>query len=329
MRAPLATLLILVVLTVPVAAAHVPRIADGGDAFEDATELGDATKSWAIYGSLDPGGARYFAFDANEADEIVMSVFTPPGSQADFDLALVGPGLPRTDTHGFDIPEGDGIVWAEGAEDATLMFEPFAPSAIRQIAELRVDAPATGRYHIIVQSTDATAGAFSIGLGEQERFTLQEWLATPLRVLQARVWAGQSPTLLFVPFTIGGALALAYGIHRRESARRLAARTAAGLLAGGAALTLIQTALAAWAAPPGAAVLVPLVFAAIALALAWGAIRSANRPRSWRNRAALLAMGIAGLALWAGAVVGPLLLIIAALVPARSIVTARPGRPAA
>jgi hypothetical protein len=96
---------------------------------------------------------------------------------------------------------------------------------------------------------------------------------------------------------------------------------AAGLLyLGSGAATLFQTAIALLLAPAGTAVLVTLVFAMIALGAGAAAVSisaHSSDPTPRRFRVLMAVIGIAGIAAWAGLILGPVLAFVSALIPDR------------
>jgi hypothetical protein len=95
----------------------------------------------------------------------------------------------------------------------------------------------------------------------------------------------------------------------------------AGLLFIGTGLaTLLQTGIALQMARAGPVVLVTLAFAAIAFGAGAAAVRlslHSGEPAGMRSRITMVAIGVVGLAAWAGVIVGPVLAFVTAIMPRR------------
>jgi hypothetical protein len=146
----------------------------------------------------------------------------------------------------------------------------------------------------------------------------------PIDIIGVRLWQGQSLLLIFGPYlavlVIG--LGLLFG---RQKRKQMSPASWSGLVAGllylgsGTAL-MIQTGIAVRMAAAGPAVLVTLAFAAIAFGAGAAAVSASIRspdPTPRRFRVLMALIGIAGIAAWAGLIVGPVLAFVSALIPDR------------
>jgi predicted Na+-dependent transporter len=101
-----------------------------------------------------------------------------------------------------------------------------------------------------------------------------------------------------------------------------------GLLFLGTGATVVsQTILSISRSPLDASVIVTLIFVILPISLGLLAIRLAVRtPVRWtlRSRLYLVLLGCAGLAIWAGFLIGPALVIAAAVIPSKAAPAAMP-----
>ncbi len=119
-----------------------------------ATPIPDPTKSWAIYADLHEGGeAQYYTFDIHqgEAVHVTLLASTDPSEEGFLPtMALMGPGLqgPGRVPPFVQEPPGAGAVVLEGRRPAGATYEAFAPSSFYELADVKMEAPATGTYYI-------------------------------------------------------------------------------------------------------------------------------------------------------------------------------------
>ncbi len=242
------------------------------------------------------------------------------------DLTLMGPGLTNEGTAPayVDVPEGAGVVAREGARAAEPTYEPFSATAFYAIAEVSLNAPSTGAYYLAVHDPSA-AGAFGIAIGNREAFTIDEWIFTPLALLSVYEWTGQNVVLVLLPsvltVAIGAPLLLWYRRGRPPRSASALGLTFAGLLFVGSGVSVLaQMATALTQVRPGADLSVTVILALIPLLLGFFTLRIALAPSPrWGTRARIkaIALGIIALFAWAGFLVGPLLAIVAAVLPTR------------
>lgn len=314
---------------VPSARAHAPLGTGGNESLAGATIVPDPTKSWAIYGDLQQGGeARYYRFEVALGQKVHIMLFTTTSVQdVGFlpGVVLMGPGIAGTGTVPayVETPPGAGAMAVRGSRAARAAYEPFSPSAFVQLAEITITAPASGTYFVAVHD-DARGGHYGLAIGEREAFTLSEWLRMPLVFPALYAWEWQSLPLVFLPALIVCGLVAIGIVRRHRRGRRLDLigwmAAAAGLLfLATAVTTLAQTILSVARSSLGASVVVTLVFVGLQAALGWVSVRIAVRSaRRWTvgSRIQLVLVALVAVAVWAGYVVGPLLLVVASFVPA-------------
>ena len=288
-------ILILALAIVPTASAHAPIGSGDNESLATATRVTDPTKSWAIYGALHEGGeANYYQFDAAQGQHIHLTLLTTTAAEdATFtpSLVLMGPGLPSQGTvpSFVQTPPGAAVLAQSGARPAQATYEAFGPSAYRQLADLALDAPASGTYVVAVQNADR-GGHYGLAIGDRESFTLSEWLLNPFSLLSVYTWERQNLALLLAPALAVLALGLWLLVRRHLGGRRLDLMGWLAALAGLACLGTGATVLSQmlWSlsqAPADGLVIVTVLFALLP-ALVGGltlrlAVRSAGQ---WTGR---------------------------------------------
>ncbi|WFN33833.1 hypothetical protein L1S32_08255 [Methanogenium sp. S4BF] len=230
-----AGMLVLSLLLITPAAAHVPLTSGGNAHIDDAFPVADPTKSWVVYGALSGGGdVRYYRMDMEAGDELRLSLFTPEGA-ASFvpGIVVTGPGLPSAGALPpfVEMPHPDGghhdedhmnpltgepmddaggetaaygAVVIEGTVPAGAEFEPFTPSALYPAAGYSHDVAEPGVWYVAIYApeTSASGGNFGLAVGYREEFTLSEWLLVPFSVLGIHRWEGQSWMLILGPLAV-------------------------------------------------------------------------------------------------------------------------------
>lgn len=323
-------LLLMAVLVVPTVTAHAPLGPGSNESLATATRVPDPTKSWAIYADLHEGGeAQYYVFDVAQGQHIHVSLLTTTAAEdANFTpgVLLMGPGL---GDQGFvpsfvEIPAGANILALNGTRPPQATYEAFAPSAFVQLADISLDAPANGTYYVAVQDA-ARGGHYGLAIGDRESFTLSEWLLTPFSLLSVYEWERQSLPLVLLPAVATAALGLFLLVRRHRAGKSLDRigwmGSVAGLLFLGTGGTVLsQMLLSMSRSAVDAFAIVTLVFAVLPIVLGLGTLRVVLRHSGhWtpRSRIYLIALGGGALVAWAGFVVGPILAIMAAVVPSR------------
>jgi hypothetical protein len=312
-------------LMVPVCA-HVPVISGDNNNIGGATVINNPGKTYVFYGEFHENGeVAYYRMDLKPGDQFSVSLMNAGMDSPVPDMAILSPNrsqpgenIPR----GVNIPEGYGEEIIPGARPAGAEYEPFAPSVIFTVGRYSQTVTVPGAYYIAVISP-ANDTAYSIATGHREEFSVSEWVMVPFSVIRTRVWEGQSIPDIFAPFfaiTVIGAIMVMRRERKKGTRPRLAfwLATSAGLCyLGGASVTFVQMihALEITGFSPGAGitlilVVIPAFLGFIALRLARGPV-----PRSVQDRLFIAGIGGLGLAFWAGFFIGPVMAVIAALVP--------------
>lgn len=319
-------------LLMPVALAHSPLTAGDNESLATATVVPDPTKSWAIYRELHEGGeAQYYRFDIVKGQRIHVSLLTSPDPEdRGFTPGLVLMG-PRIISQGIvpdyvEVPEGVGSLAVCGKQPAKATYEPFSPSSFYLLADLDLDAPASGAYYIAVYEP-SRGGHYSIAIGYIESYTLSEYILIPINLISVYQWEGQSLALIFAP--MGATVAIGLGLmvwrwRNREFLRTPSGwvGTLAGLLFLGTGVTVLyQMAFALTWATAVPEVGITIVFALVHILLGVGILRivlSGRRKLDARTRVYLAILGILGFFAWVGLLLGPTLALIASFLPFKS-----------
>jgi len=319
--------ILLMVIILPVDA-HVPISADNNNNLNTALSVEKPLKSYAIYGHLhDAGDVGYYQFNLNAGDQLKLSLMSTGFDAPVPDMVVMSPGnsesindLPQT----IDVPPGYRAEMIKGQKPVTAEYEPFSPAAIFNVASYTKNITQPGTYYVAVISP-ADETQYSVAVGYLEEFSLQEWVLVPINLINTHLWEGQSIIAILTPFLAIFILGLIL-IARRERDNKIKKprsfwlATIAGLCyLGGASIVLVQMVRVLRVTGPSAGVIITLIFALIPILLGIWALRIARSPspQSKKDRVSLGIIGLLGLLFWAGLIIGPVIAIIAALVPER------------
>ena len=325
----LGTLLAAALTLTPAALAHAPLAVGDNESLATATRVADPTKSWAVYAELHEGGeAQYYRFEAVRGDTIPLQLFTSPAEDSSGfvpTFAIMGPGVRDEGTAPtlLERPPGAGVRIVPGAPSPDVSYEPFSPSAMREIAGASLTVPQDGTYHVAVYGNDR-GGRYGLAIGSRESFTPAEWLTVPLFFTTVYSWEGQPLWRVYLP----AALVVAAGLvlltlRRRRTGRRLSptgwTASLAGLLFIGSGATVavqMVLALARSGLDPGLVATVFLAALPVGLGI-WLLVLAERRAGVWSPgaRALLAVLGVAGLIVWGGWLAGPALAVVAAVLP--------------
>ena len=182
-----------------------------------------------------------------------------------------------------------------------------------------MEAPSFGTYRVAVYDPEE-GGNYGVTVGYIETFSVQERITTPIRLISVYRWSGESLALIFTPV----AVVLLMGILLiRKKARDLDVSGRLGSLAGllffatGGSI-LFQMTLSLARAPefseaPITLLLasVPILLGSVALAISLGGGLKA------KGRICLFLVGMIGLFVGAGFLAGPLMAIVACIIPSK------------
>lgn len=323
---PLAVLLFLI-LILPVQA-HVPVTANHNHNISSAFTIENPTKSYALYGSLPAAGdVAYYEFRMQPGDRLVLSLINNGYGGPVPDMVVMEPGIPPAQNGippSITVPAGYGTALIQGHPPRRAYYEPFSPGAVFEVANYSQEITTEGTYYVAVISP-ANKTQYGLATGYRDEFSPSEWVFVPMSVIETHLWEEQSVLEILAPFigvVVLGFILIGRRVQRQGKKPGISfwLASVAGLLClGGAAITFVQMLHATNITGYTLEVIITLLFVLVPAALGLAALRLARQlgPRTLRYRMYLLAIGIIGLIFWAGLVIGPVLVIIAAVVPDR------------
>lgn len=321
---------LVLLLSAGAVAAHSPQLADGNTSPETAMVIEDAAKSWAFYSHLHRGEALYYTFEIEEGDRLLLNLIIPVEDGDDGFLprmAIMAPGIADEGAlpSWVEVPDGYGHMVIDTALPETATYEGFSPSSFYDLGRTDEPAPVSGKYYVAVFAPASQEGSFALVVGYGESFTVQEWLLMPFSLYSVYLWEGQEPLEIMAPMIFAlllGLLLIMYYHGRRPEPLDLqhSLFMLSGLfLTGTAAMTLFQTLVSVRDSHLGAEVMISIFLFAIPLSLGILVLR-----KGWKvgplTKGGRIRMGIVGLLsilAWAGYLVGPMLVVLAALLPER------------
>ena len=321
-------ILIYCIFSIPSVSGHSPLISGDTGKLDEAMFIPDPTKSWAIYGELHEGGeAHYYRFEIKTGQGIYISLMKPTSPEYKGFMpgfVLMGPGLNNRGNipDYIEKPALANAVVMPGVQPREATYEPFAPSSFYQLAELNIPAPESGAYYIAVFEP-LQGGHYSLAIGQSEAFSLIEWILIPVSLISIYQWEGQSLIMILLPVVVIPALCLIFLWKRNWKAKTLFEWTGimAGFLFIGTGFSVIfqmVLALSRTSLAQEVAITVILAFFPILLGIVVIRIIMQNRERiDVRKRVYLAMLGIFALFVWAGFLVGPVLAMLASVMPAR------------
>jgi hypothetical protein len=325
--------LLIISFGLPLVLAHAPLGTQDNESIGKATVIPDPTKSWALYSALNiDGDPQYYTFNISAGQTIhVLMYKSLRAEDANFTsvLVLLGQNVNATG----DVPSK---ITVPAKYDAQLIhpttpqpsYEPFSPGILAYVTDLTLSNAATGQYYLVVYeaSSNPTGGHYGLAIGDRETYTIDEWVLIPFNLISIYQWEGQSLALIFIPMIATLILGLVFVAWRQRRRCDLANPMAwlaaiAGLtFMGTAASTFFQLLFGATQVSVGADVLITIVFATIPLILGVAALRIAlnnSSKATTRKRIYFIILGVAALFIWAGLIIGPILAILAALMPTK------------
>jgi hypothetical protein len=207
-------------------------------------------------------------------------------------------------------------------------YEPFSPGILAYVTDLTISNASAGQYYLVIYeaSSNPTGGHYGLAIGDRETYTIDEWVLIPFNLISIYQWEGQSLALIVAPLVATLIIGLALVVRRQRRQCDLANPMAwlaaiAGLtFIGTAASTFFQLLFAATQVSVGVDVIITIVFAAIPLIIGFVTLRIALKNSSKatvRKRIYFIILGVAALFIWAGLLIGPILAIVAALIPSK------------
>ena len=318
-------ILLTLFMIAPIITAHVPVSAQDGDTLETAFFIEDPTKTWVIYSELHEGAEpQYFAFEIEAGTRIRMMLAIPVTADPESfqpSIALMGPGLTNSSSipDYIEIPESSGVMIYE-SESATLAYEGFTPTSFYEMIQFEILAPATGEYYFAVFEPDG-GGAFSIGLGYTESFTFAEWVLVPFNVMTIHQWNGQNLVAILIPMIATIVLGLAFFLVRKDDIPELGSAVSwigviGALLFVGSGVTIFYQIILSALFTVDLQIIISIIFGILPILLGVFTLRIVLSEKWQNNRSKqmrLLVLGIIAPFLWAGLLIGPILVILSAL----------------
>ncbi len=331
----LVTISILCSLPLTNVIAHAPLYPGDNESLATATEIPDPLKSWAIYGELhehegEEPHAQYYKFNIVQGQKIYIMLYKSRRSEeATFlpSFVLMGRALIEQGTvpDFVEQPVDAKSLVMEGQQPAAATYEPFSPSSFYSLADLSIDAPASGTYYIAVYASEG--GHYGLAVGDRESYGIDEWILIPFNLISVYQWEGQSLALILAPFVVVLVVGVGLLVMRMKKKGTFGTLMAwfgvlAGLLfVGTGVATLFRMILSLIGTSAGAEVVITLVFALIPFILGAATLRLVLRKEervSVKKRVYLVILGVVALFMWTGLLIGPVLAIIAGLMPSRA-----------
>ena len=319
-------LLFLLLTLVPPALAHTPLEMEGENhSLETAIEIPNPTKSWTLYEELhEAGEAKYYELHLEPGERLRISLYLPRNEDPGFspNLVVMGPGIASMDeAPGFiEVPEGAGVALVESDRPERTEYEPFTPTSYYYIADYDMEVTVGGHYYFAVYEPDGE-GRYGLAIGYKEEFTLVEWVKIPLDVIGIRLWEGQPLLLFFVPVLaalMAGYCLLFWRSRKGLSTFNLASATAGLLYVGSGMVILMEMVMSLYGAAYDPLAFFTVVFVLLPIMLGYAVLRKVHRNQaeiSTGDRFVLVALGVLGLFVWAGFLVGPVLSVLAGIMP--------------
>ncbi|HSV42596.1 MAG TPA: hypothetical protein VLH13_04210, partial [Methanomassiliicoccales archaeon] len=145
------------------ASAHSPEFPSGNNSLDNAWEVHDPGKSWALYCSLPEGEDQYYRMNFQSGDRILLNLIVPvdEGKRGFLpEMALLGPGMAASGDipDRIDVPSGYGYTVIAGSIPEEPTFEAFAPGSYYQISDLDLVAGQTGEYYVAIWESEQSPG---------------------------------------------------------------------------------------------------------------------------------------------------------------------------
>ncbi len=322
------TIFLVVLLSINAVQGHVPIITEGNDSLEDAVHVHDPTKSWAIYSELPHGTVQYYEMDLQEGDRLKAVLYIPVESDFIPNLVIMGPGLGSDGElpELVEVPDDYGYVTEPGVLYEA-EYEPFTPASYYYIAEYDSEVDVEGTYYIAVFDEGGEHGNYGLAVGAEERYGILEWINVPLDIVRIRMWEGQSLWEIFAPMLLTTAVGLSIFSFTKDdkwSPKKINGwiLSFGGLLyVGSGTVILYQMVKASLIADPGAAVILTLIFALIPI-LVGGLLTfkgvKLDKVLDRKEKVKLSIYGFIGFFAWAGLIIGPIIVIISAILPEKT-----------
>jgi hypothetical protein len=315
---------VLVLLAAPVAA-HVPSFPENNNSPDDAVAVTDPVKSWSFYDSLDEGEVKYYRVTLESGERLRVGTFTPRADQFTPSLVVMSSSVNGSGSvpPGVTVPEGMEATVVEGERPDTASYEPFSPSANYHTANVdrRVETETT--FVIAIYEPENRTGPAGVAIGYTEAFSVTEFVTVPFDLVSTHLWQNQHPLLVIGPFLLTMLAGIAFLRHRwrdnwAPKSLRIPLSIAGLLIVATGVNTAVQMGLALAETGPTPGALVTAMFVIIPLSAGGWVLRLALQADFRLTMQRRIGLGIAGglaLLTWAGFLVGPAVLLGAAVMP--------------
>jgi hypothetical protein len=317
--------LLTIFLLVPAISAHVPITTHDDNTLETAFVIDDPTKSWVVYSDVHEGELpQYFTFELEEGTRLRFTLAIPVIEDPDEfqpSIALMGPGITNSSDipEYLEIPESSGVMIIDSGPPVPY-YEGFTPTSFSNLIDIDMQAPATGVYYLAVYEPDS-GGLFSITLGYVETFSLYEWLLVPFNVMIIHQWNGQDLVSNLAPMIATFVVGIAILFNRRDEYKELESGVSwigalGALLFFGSGITIFYQIILAALFTISAQIIVSILFGVLPIILGALAVRvvlTENWQETRSKQIRLLLLGIIAPFLWAGLLIGPILVILSAV----------------
>ncbi|MHA1984799.1 MAG: hypothetical protein ACW967_10615 [Candidatus Hodarchaeales archaeon] len=311
--------------------AHVPVKSENNSSLDSAEFISNPSKSWAIYSELQTDEkTHYYTFNIEKEETIYISLFTairPENENFLPSFALMGASILENDTlpENIEIPQNVGILNIESNKPQSGVYEAFGPSNFYNLAELRLAAPNTGQYYIVVYENN-NPGFYGLAIGLQESFSIEEIIFNPINVINVYLWQGEDLLLILSPiiFTIIIGLFVIFRFYSIKDPKLvnsfsfwIGSLVTVLFLSSTISMSfqmlysIYKTSIGPEILITGIFIFIPLIFAILTLRLT---IAYSKNPKM-SQRVAFLLMTPIALFFWAGYILGPLILVFLAILP--------------
>ena len=320
-------LVLISIIFLPTISAHVPKESGDNDNIDQALHIDNPLKSWVIYDEISkPRQVRYYSFNLKEGDRLKISIFTPEKGEFSPNLMIMTPSgyIYEPALVFVEIPEGYDFIIIEGVRPTEADYEPFTPSANYRIVDYDETVEIGGKYYIAVYEQEH-AGNFGIAIGYVESFSLNEWLLIPYDVINIHLWEGQNIGFILAPLIIifiTGKIFLFYRHFKQKKSpshvNTWLASIAALLYIGSGGILLNQMIIALSKTGMNPSAIVTFIFMMIPIILGIAILKITLQEKNElqkKERIYLIIYGISGLFLWAGLIIGPIILFLSSFIP--------------
>lgn len=319
-------LVLTIIFSIPVALGHTPlKLEEDNHNLEAALEIKNPTKSWTLYREIhEIEEADYYKLDLGPGERLVISLYVPRNEDPIFAPTLIVMG-PDIQSKGevptlIEAPKDVGIAVIEARRPQKPEYEPFTPSSYFYLADVDVTISNGGTYHFAVYEP-SIEGRYGLAVGYREVFTLSEWLLIPLNVISIHGWERQSLAFILAPLILTLLIGLGFlffKIHSRKSLSTYLGFIGGLLFVGSGFMTLMQMLVALTGVESTSSAVITTIFIVLPILMGFQIMRIAHKTingLTLKERATLAILGVAGLFIWAGILLGPILVFLASVVP--------------